>query len=166
MRHSVLRSERHSCRAGGRHRPPPGIAIDWVVERSSPARQRRRLNVQSGHRKDMGQERSPSDACGEGNTEKVAMATWCPEPHGSARAVTPLTLAGEGRRVREADDMVSVLGCASTARNGVGGARSSRGCFISLSLSNKATLPSRRAHIDLFNGPGRVGGEDVRGMVE
>ena len=23
----------------------------------------------------------PSDACGKGNTEKVAMATWCPEPH-------------------------------------------------------------------------------------
>ena len=55
----------------------PGIAIDWVVSRSS-YRQGGWLNVQSGHRNVHGMCRAVLR--GEGNTEKVGMVTCCPEP--------------------------------------------------------------------------------------
>ena len=55
----------------------PGIAIDWIVSRSS-YRQGGWLNVQSGHRNVQGMCRAVLR--GEGNTEKVGMVTCCPEP--------------------------------------------------------------------------------------
>ena len=77
---SLLRFHRPSieeAEEAGMQTTMPGIAIDWVVSRSS-YRQGGWLNVQSGHRNVHGMCRAVLR--GEGNTEKVGMVTCCPEP--------------------------------------------------------------------------------------
>ena len=71
---------------------PLGIAIDWVVDRSSLGKERW-LNVQSGHRKGRKIRAMPR---AKRNAEKAAMVTWCPK-HGDS---TPPGVLGKGGRPR------------------------------------------------------------------
>ena len=82
----------------GAYQTALGIAIDWVVGRSS-FQEERRLNVQSGHRevrraRPVKHQAMPRE---EGNTEKVGMVTCCQEPRG--RRLWIIAAAGSQRRV-------------------------------------------------------------------